>query len=240
MDNPYQAPVASSAPPPLPATGDFRDARQLTLLSRIFLWLGIGMSALAIIFSLQQQRIFAQAAENGMSVDDAYIEVGLLTLLAPLLQLVVLIATYVVNGIWIHRAAWNARALVGQRHMEFTPRWTVGWYFIPFANLVKPYQAMKDVWIRSFGGATATSAPGTELLILWWWLWLLFNLASNIAGRMSWRATTLEQEVDALTVSIVSDALNIPLSLAFLAIVTRLYRMQAERHASASANSILP
>ena len=50
--------------------------------------------------------------------------------------------------VWIHRAASNLPAL-GRYGMKFTPGWCVGWFFIPFANLVKPFQAVKELWRAS-------------------------------------------------------------------------------------------
>jgi hypothetical protein len=37
--------------------------------------------------------------------------------------------------VWIYRANQNARAL-GAEDMEFTPRWSVGWFFVPIASLL--------------------------------------------------------------------------------------------------------
>jgi hypothetical protein len=47
--------------------------------------------------------------------------------------------------LWLHRAAKNLPAL-GRGGMQFTPGWSVGWFFIPFANLVKPLAAVSELW----------------------------------------------------------------------------------------------
>ena len=116
--------------------------------------------------------------------------------------------------------------------MEYTPGWAVGWFFLPIANLWKPYQAMKEVWaLNAEGGRDAGSAAGV-LLPLWWFLWLAWNIVSNAAGRMSWRATTFEQEDNAALASMTSDAINVPLCIVFLLVVNRLYAAQMREHAS--------
>ena len=48
-----------------------------------------------------------------------------------------------------------------------SPGWAVGWYFIPFANLIKPYGVMDEIWDGSHQGDEAPDySPST--LGLWW------------------------------------------------------------------------
>jgi hypothetical protein len=54
----------------------------------------------------------------------------------------------VVFLVWMHNAALNVRAF-GQAGLAFTPGWCVGWWFIPFASMWKPYQALKEIWRAS-------------------------------------------------------------------------------------------
>ncbi len=73
---------------------------------------------------------------------------------------------------WVYLANANVRAL-GAEGLRFAPGWAVGWYFVPLANLWKPYQAMKEIW-----QASATKNDWDEVkipaLLPWWWaFWLL-------------------------------------------------------------------
>ena len=45
---------------------------------------------------------------------------------------------------WVHRAYRNLPAL-GARDMAYSPGWAVGWWFIPFLNLVRPYQVVREI-----------------------------------------------------------------------------------------------
>ncbi len=72
--------------------------------------------------------------------------------------------------LWIHQAARNADAL-GPRG-EFSPGWSVGWWFIPVANLWKPLQVMSEIWNRSH-----PSAMSPHLLWPWWGAWVVGNSA---------------------------------------------------------------
>jgi hypothetical protein len=49
---------------------------------------------------------------------------------------------------WVYRANRNARAL-GAEEMRYTPASSVGWFFIPLANLFMPYLALREIWKAS-------------------------------------------------------------------------------------------
>ncbi len=57
------------------------------------------------------------------------------------LELGLSILTAMAWFVWLHRAVANARSLGVQT--EATPGWSVGWWFIPFANLIKPYRILR-------------------------------------------------------------------------------------------------
>ncbi len=88
--------------------------------------------------------------------------------------------------IWIHRAAKNLRGL-GRHGMRFSPGWCVGWFFIPLAHLVKPFQAMQEIWRASDPDATDgywQHAPTPPLMAFWWITWLLGGMFGNVSARI--------------------------------------------------------
>lgn len=97
--------------------------------------------------------------------------------------LVVYLASVVLVAMWIHRAHANLHA-IGLEGLEFTPGWAVGWYFVPFANLIKPFQAMRELWNTSTGLGDSYSAPAPDAIKFWWGTWIVGNILSNIASRM--------------------------------------------------------
>lgn len=85
-------------------------------------------------------------------------------------------------AMWIYRAHHNL-AKLGHSDLEFTPGWSVGWFFVPFANLVMPFQAMRELWNLSCG----SEGSGAPILPLWWGCFLIggvtMSLASLIGGN---------------------------------------------------------
>ncbi|HVF47099.1 MAG TPA: DUF4328 domain-containing protein [Pyrinomonadaceae bacterium] len=92
--------------------------------------------------------------------------------------------------VWLHRTYTNLPALRSDS-TEFTAGWAIGWWFIPFANLVKPYQVVRNVWAESdpdleleSGFLTSVQAGAPGFMMVWWAFWILSNIASNITGNL--------------------------------------------------------
>ena len=68
---------------------------------------------------------------------------------------------------WVYRANYNVRCL-GARDLRFTPGWSVGWFFVPIANLWKSYQVMKEIWQASINVVDWQSQRIGSLLLCWY------------------------------------------------------------------------
>ena len=98
---------------------------------------------------------------------------------------------------WLHRAATNAGLFV--KDLGFTPAWSVGWFFVPLANIVKPAQIVNEIWQASDGSPASATRIGRSvlripmLIPLWWALWLLDVLAlgSRLLGLIYTQSNAL-------------------------------------------------
>lgn len=142
----------------------------------IVLWLFVAVSVLTAGGEiLEATGVLDIEADTGAQA----IAVGL----AYLAYTVLFVVSVVLVGMWIHRAHANLRES-GMDGLEFTPAWAVGWYFIPFANLVMPFKAMRELWTASrgehdpFGGATPPEVKS------WWAAWIVGNILSSVGSRI--------------------------------------------------------
>ena len=118
---------------------------------------------------------------------------------------------------WIYRMNKNLRTLSGEQ-MRFTPGWSVGWYFIPIANLFKPYQVMKEIWRVSHKNELTTY----DLLGWWWFLWIVSSFLGRLTFRLTMRADDMESYAASALVMIVSDGLDVILNIVALTLVDRI------------------
>lgn len=100
--------------------------------------------------------------------------------------------------IWLHRAAANLPAL-GARELRFSPRWAVGWWFVPLANYVMPVAVLVEVWKASDPGAPPTTdralrrALAVDALVpVWWLLWSGGNLVLTFARSATDNSAALD------------------------------------------------
>jgi hypothetical protein len=74
--------------------------------------------------------------------------------------------------------------------MTFSPAGCVGWFYVPFLNLVRPVRAMSELWRASDSSEAADSygwmgaSSRTGLLGVWWGAWIVGNVIANVSGRI--------------------------------------------------------
>lgn len=141
--------------------------------------------ALYVFGALSVGAALVAMAEGAGAIDLEAAELDPLSALGgftSLLYLVVLVVSVVFVGMWIYRAHANLRA-AGYEGLEFSPGWAVGWFFVPIANLFKPFQAMRELWSTSHGEVERYGDEPAQQLGLWWGTWIAGNVLSNISER---------------------------------------------------------
>jgi len=138
------------------------------------------------------------------------------------------LVTIIVFSMWIYRAAANVVA--AEVHgFAYTAGWSVGWFFIPFANLYKPFAAMRQIWNASHGAINERLDDGNGLLALWWGTWILSNIAANIAFRLSLNPSSVEELTLSLQLGTVASAISLALYPAAYRLVDTITNAQRER-----------
>ena len=70
---------------------------------------------------------------------------------------------------WLYRISQNTW-LFGTEGMQYTPGWSVGWFFVPLAGLVMPYNVFHELWRANSPSATGEwrQAAVSPVLGVWW------------------------------------------------------------------------
>jgi hypothetical protein len=197
------------------------------------------LAAVGVVSGLLQLELLSRAASGGISDAEAAANDSRQQLIG-LLQILLFIGTAVAFLIWFHRAHKNLPVL-GSRELLYTPGWAVGGFFVPFLNLVRPFQVMREVWHGSNPARlepdTAAGLPaigghlGTPSLVGWWWaLFLVSGFVGNIAVRIGFpQDHTLAQLQNFSRLLVYSDLLDIPSALVAIRLVGRITSWQVER-----------
>jgi Domain of unknown function (DUF4328) len=179
--------------------------------------LAIAASVVSIAAALARRRELVRV-RNGQFVSDHRLEqVDDWVRAAAVIVLLGLIAGAACFIPWFHRAYKNLSTWHATR---FRSGWAIGGWFVPFLNLVRPYQIAKE--LASYSGPTETQP--TNALPLWW--------ASVIIGAVgnrfifSYNPKTVDQFVTFDTVSPIVDAIWIVAGICLIVVVRKVTKAQ--------------
>jgi hypothetical protein len=206
----------------------FRDPERLTRWLKILLYVSIAADVAGLISDLLEFRLLNEiknASTMSPSLTAAADASDSRQQILGIIRLALLVVTGVCFLVWIHRANANVRAL-GAQGMTFSPGWSVGWYFIPIANMWKPYQAMKEIW-RASANPTRWQDEARGGLLPWWWaLFLSSNILGNISFRLRMSARSVDDFMSSTAFGVASDAIGVVLGFVAIALVTAIFNMQ--------------
>jgi type IV secretory pathway VirB3-like protein len=168
--------------------GEFHEYKPLHTLSMITIGCLAAQGLLdvaAIILAI------AQIVAPGVPVEDIGVSMWMMAQgIVAMLGVLVYLITVVLFLVWLHRAHKNLPALRAE-YLQYSPGWAVGWWFIPFANLVMPFKVVREVWAESSPDISEEPSFLSESLHrapvyvgFWWGLWLAMNFVANITSRL--------------------------------------------------------
>jgi hypothetical protein len=132
----------------------------------------------------------------------------------------VYLAVYAITVIaflaWLSRSVDNVPAL-GGGWPKVTPRWAIGWWFVPGANLLRPYQIVKDMSRRL---ALVSESSRDRLIYLWWLVWISANIAGLLPAGV--KVNDLPSWSQWLDLSMYGDVLKLAAAILAIAVVRRI------------------
>lgn len=233
----YHVPVE-----PFQPVEPFKSGHALAQTVIILLIASMILNAVGIVSTLSQISLLNRVVVGQVVTEsEALANDSRQTTIGILLQLVYLI-TAICFLVWIHRAYKNLKPL-GTRNPDYTPGWAVGYFFIPFINLVRPHQVVQEIWRESDPEAVIASSPyerqaftyepgpsNTALVSFWWVVWLISNVVAYFAHRVGADAKDLDDLAGASWSYIVSYVIRIIAAIAAILLVKKIDSMQEEKH----------
>lgn len=217
-----------------------RDNTQRAQYATLMIWIILGLEVLTLLSSYLQIGLLQQVMD-GEFVSDQRINsndlregvIGVLYTLAFIVSTVTFIR-------WFRRAYYNLHLQVGGLESEENMA-AIGW-FIPFVNLFRPYQIMRELYRETARWLSArqlgqTTSPNLTLIGIWWFLWVLNNFIANLLFRTTMNITTAEDLLYASQVSMGTAVLGIILCLVTVQVIQQYAAMEQEMYRLASAEA---
>lgn len=192
-------------------------------------------------FSSYMQLNLLYEIKNGEYVTDAVVNSndareGII----GILQFVLLIVSGVIFIMWFRRAYYNLGKRVSTEH---TDGWAAGSWFVPILSLFRPFQMMKELWLKTTKLINAKSPDKVEkneigLLGIWWALWIITSFVGNYVTRTAFKAETVENFISSTISDMVLSVLGIPLAILAVLII-RKYALKEERLNELERNELI-
>jgi hypothetical protein len=239
--NPYSPPATSIEAAGAPTTVGYRSAVGLATAIAVMMIIDVivelctGVNSFVTISVMK--RVIAGEAVPQEELAAIDMRTGALALLGVPFSL----AAGILFCFFMPRANRNASAFGSL--MTVSPGWTVGWWFIPIANMWMPYQAMKEIWQGSDPDPTVpmASVPAPAVMKWWWGVYLVHSFSGWAPVFAGAKGSKQAQDlVNAATIEIVTSAVSIVAALLAAATVRAVARRQEERRKRAATAGAAP
>ncbi|MGC6427706.1 MAG: DUF4328 domain-containing protein [Akkermansiaceae bacterium] len=239
-ENPYLTPQTSAAPTsPLPRHpgqgspyGPYRNTEPLAMTLVVLFGLNLLLVLFNLVWSLYELKAGRTVGFQYNSPEyEAYSQMHVLSTLGlgAINLLIIIIWCIWMNksckNAWLINSRDGATALYRGRE-TFTPGWSVGWYFIPIANLWKPYQAM--AWIRDASQKSLGLAMGKRVG-LWWAFFVSMKITERIVMGFGRQAETLEDILMVNRLIVVLTPVDIAAAVFAMLMAYRMTKIQKVR-----------
>ncbi len=203
----------------------FRSARRLGMVLVSLLVLDVVLAAVTVVFRISEIGLLQRVGGGELvSVEEANRSderVAAVTIAG----LVLLVITGIAWLVWQHRSQANLHA-ARLRELEYTPGWSVGWWLIPFASLVKPFQTVRELWKASSGDDSWWQNKTWSLIGWWWALWIVMLVLERVATAVFNGAATLDTLISSSRLFLAYEVVVIIAAVLAIAIVRAVIERQ--------------
>lgn len=134
---------------PSPYRAPFASAHGRAGIVKILLIVGAAVTGLSLLVEALSLALSPLTEDQEIADNPIGAVMMLVAFFIALLELIIYLTTVVFFCIWLYRAYNNLRAFYASRRLTYSPGWAVGSFFIPFANLIIPYRAVRETWQKS-------------------------------------------------------------------------------------------
>lgn len=187
-----------------------------------FIWIILILEIISIISSSMQYSLLL-LLENNVYVSDETIDNN--DLREEIINVFIILA-YIASSItfilWFRRAYYNLHQRV--KTLRFGEGWAAGSWFVPFINLYRPYQIMKELYeetkIYLERNNPTMKIKTTTLFVGWWWaLYLLSGFVNRIDYNISNKASSISDFFQATTFNIIGSTFSVILCLITIKVI---------------------
>jgi len=209
--------------------GEIRPNGRRAYIAQSLIWVIMGLDIISVYSSYLQYNLLS-GVQNSEEITDSMLTINDVR---ELLLSIVYLVVFIISGItfikWFRRAYYNLSRITSCEYSEEWASWT---WFIPIINLFRPYQIMKEMdkkTIAFLGSKNLNSTENNSQLIgLWWGLWVVSNYIGNYIFKVSFKDDTIENLMNSTIADIVLSLIGIPLAIITVKVI-KSYALKEEK-----------
>lgn len=197
----------------------------------LFLWLTIVSEVLSIISSYFQFSVIEDFFNDYDIKDTDFEFADNLNGIVTVVYFIILILSIIFFIQWFRRAYFNLHLLL--QDLKFTEGWASGAWFVPFLNLFRPVEIMKELYLRTSQILTEKNVRfdnKKNVINIWWAFWIISGVISNFIFRYSLNSTTLESLQNLTVMNMISSVVSIVLGFFAIKVVKDYVYLEDKLH----------
>ena len=188
----------------------------------LLIWIVLAIEIISFTSSCLQY-ILLLAVENGAHVSE---ETATANDMRKQIVGILYFIAFSISGItfimWFRRAYYNLHQRLNV--LSHSEGWAAGSWFVPFINLYRPYQIMKELYgfTKAYfrkKGVFEKIHYTTDYLGWWWALWLITCFVASFVFRISRHADTIDDYMVLTIAQIIWSVLEIPLAFITIKVI---------------------
>lgn len=186
------------------------------------IWIVLALDIVSLISGYLQYNLLQTVANGGDISMETVNANDTREQIIGILYLIVFIVSAVTFIQWFRRAYYNLHLKVN--YLSHTEGWAAGSWFVPFVNLYRPYQIMKELYQETNDLLTKKQLSfnqnlSTNFLGLWWSLWIISSFIGKFVFKYSQKADTIDDLTISTIASMLDNFVGIPLAIVAIKVI---------------------
>lgn len=187
-----------------------------------FIWIVLILKVTSLISSGLQYSLLKTVLYGGVITNEAATANDLREQIIGILSLMAYISSAIVFIMWFRRAYFNLHQKV--KSLSYTEGWAAGSWFVPILNLYRPYEIMKELYEETKKCIIDEDESSymdltTNLLGIWWTLWIINGILGNIIFRLSRHADTIPELMTVTILSLIGGFIGVGLGIVTIRVI---------------------
>jgi hypothetical protein len=200
---------------------NLRPNKKRARIAIIFICIILGIEIIFLISSLFQYILLKDIAlGNLISQEDANSN-DLREQIIAIIHIIIFIISGIVFIRWFRRAYYNLHLIV--KDLNHTGGWAAGYWFLPIANLYRPFQIMKELYGETINylrkNNIESNFPSKKPLIWWWSFWIINEILDCIIFQYSRRTETINELIFSTKLGMVVCLIGLPLCIITVSVI---------------------